>query len=914
VQDTKKSRKRVFCMQRRNLDKFLRPSSVAVIGASDKANSVGRLVFQNLEKGGFAGKSFPINPKYTSVQGRNCFPSLADLRETVDLAIIATPASTVSQVVHDCGEHSVGAIIILSAGFREVGPSGQAIETELANVITSFSFMSVLGPNCLGILSPVHQLNASFAAAMPALGHIAFISQSGALCTSLLDWSLTEHVGFSHIISIGNALDVKVADWIDYLADDPNTDSIVLYIESLREARRFMSAARAFTRSKPIVVYKAGRFAESAQAAASHTGAMAGVDDVYEAAFRRAGIVRVFESADMFDCAQLLAHQRVPHGPRLAIISNAGGPAVMATDALLELRGKLSELTSHTRTTLSALLPPHWSHSNPVDILGDAGPERFSQALNAVLQDTNVDGVLVILSPQAMTDPTRTADEVARIAANSPKPVLAAWMGGRDVERGRQSLEQHGIATYDFPERAVRAFSYLVAYNRNRDLLYETPSYVPIGDSTDRTLAHQQLAQRLAEGHASLSEMESKALFAAYGVDTTIPQLATAAAQAVEIARGLNYPVVMKIASPQIHHKTEVQGVVLNVTGDDQVITEYKALIDRAHQVRPDAKIEGVTVQRMITSPQGVELIVGARKDPVFGAVMMIGAGGIFAELIEDRALELPPLNERLARRMLESLRIWPILQGYRGRRPVNLRKLIETLIRLSNLIADNPFVAELDVNPLLVTPDSVTALDGRVILHEDSVNRDLPSYSHLAIRPYPEEYVRREMLANGTKLLLRPIRPEDEPQWHQLLARCSKRSIWLRFRYLFKETTHEMATRFCFVDYDRTMAIVAEIGEGEARRLIGVSRLVADADHRRAEYAVLIDDAWQGHGLGKLLTDYCLEICRTWNVEQVVAETTVDNFRMRQILDKRGFTGVNTSGNELLFRKQISGPVAANS
>lgn len=892
-------------MSNRSINKIFRPHSVTIIGASSRPNSVGSLVLQNL-KDSFPGKIYPINPKHEFLHDCKCYRSPAELPEPVDLAIVATPAATVPQVVRECGERGVGGMVILSAGFREVGPAGQALEVELKQAIDAFPQLSVIGPNCLGVLSPVHRLNASFAAAMPTLGRIAFISQSGALCTSLLDWSLAENVGFSHFVSIGNALDIKVADLIDFLADDPDTDSIVLYVESLVESRRFMSAARAFTRTKPIVVYKAGRFAESAQAAASHTGAMAGVDDVYEAAFRRAGIVRVFESADMFDCAELLAHQRVPRGARLAIITNAGGPAVMATDALLEQRGELAELTPHTRATLDGILPSYWSHGNPIDILGDAGPDRFAQALEAVLRDASSDAVLIVLSPQAMTEPTRTAEEVARVAAHAHKPVLAAWMGGRSVAEGRQFLEQHGIATYEFPERAVRAFSYLVDYKRNRELLYETPSYIPIEDSMDQARGQGRLIERLASGRTTLPEIESKALFAAYGIAVTMPQLAASTDEAVEAAGRLGYPVVVKIASPQILHKTDVHGVVLNVIGEDQARAAYTGLIDRAHRLRPDAQIDGVTVQRMIATADGVELIVGSRKDPVFGAVMMIGAGGTLAEVMEDRALELPPLNERLARRMIESLRIWPVLQGYRGRRPINADRLVETLMRLSYLVADNPEIAEFDINPLLVTPDGATALDGRVILDEMAAGDGTQPYPHLAIRPYPREYERQDSLSDGTKLRLRPIRPEDEPLWRQLLARCSQRSIWLRFRYLFKETTHEMATRFCFVDYDRTMAIVAEIDDARERKLIGVARLTADADRRQAEYAVLVDDAWQGRGLGKLLTDYCLEICRTWNVEEVVAETTIGNERMRRILHKREFVQTKSSGNEALFQRRF--------
>jgi acetyltransferase len=890
-----------------NLSRILSPRSVALIGASAKVGSVGHTVLKNLQQCGFSGPLYPINPKYDSLLGLRAYPSIAAVPEVPDLAIVATPAATVPSIVHQCGAAGVLGLIVLSAGFREVGGSGQELEKELAEAVGSYPGLRMIGPNSLGVLVPGAKLNASFSAAMPQAGRIAFISQSGALCTSILDWSLAENIGFSYFVSIGNALNVKVGDLIDYFAEDPTTDSIVLYVESVTEARQFMSAARAFTRTKPIVVYKAGRFGESAAAAASHTGAMAGVDAVYEAAFRRAGMVRVYQAEDMFDCAELLARHRPPQGPRLAIVTNAGGPGVMAADELLERNGKLAELTSETLDKLNGLLPPHWSRRNPVDVLGDARPDRFAQAVDLTVVDSGVDAVLVILTPQAMTDPTGTASRLVESGVHGRKPVLAAWMGGHAVEPGRQILNQGNVPTYASPDRAVRAFMYLVEYRRNHEVLYETPREVPLDGSINAAVARETLEGWLAAGRETLSEIESKSLLTAYGIPTTIPRPAASVSEAVSIARTIGYPVVMKVHSPQILHKTEVHGVVTGVSGDDKVRRVYEEIVNRARRMRPDAVIEGVTLQPMITSAEGLELIVGAKKDPVFGPVMMVGAGGVTAEVLRDRALELPPLNERLARRMLESLRIRPLLAGYRGRRAVDVGRLVEVLMRVSYLIADHPCIAELDVNPLLVAPGGATALDARIILDPTAARLKPRPYSHLAIRPYPQEYVRQETLRDGTNVLLRPIQPEDEPMWHDLLARCSERTIWLRFRYLFKETTHEMATRFCFVDYDRTMAIVAEIEEDNRRQLIGVGRLVADADHRNAEYAVLVADAWQGRGLGKLLTAYCLEICRTWGIDRVYAETTSDNDRMQQILTHQNFQRKESQHRELLYELQLA-------
>jgi acetyltransferase len=894
-------------MSTHNLSKIFRPKSVAIVGASAKPASVGRILLDNLRHAGFSGPIYPVNPKHETVLDLPAHPSITALPSTPDLAIIATPAPTVPQIVRECGARGVHGLIVVSAGFREVGQAGAEIESELAAELAKFPEMRMIGPNCLGVLVPDSQLNASFAAAMPHAGRVAFISQSGALCTSILDWSLAENVGFSYFVSIGNALNVKVGDLIDYFAENPTTDSIVLYVESVTEARRFMSAARAFTRTKPIVVYKAGRFAQSAHAAASHTGAMAGVDAVYEAAFQRAGMVRVYDAEDMFDCAELLARHRTPQGPRLAVITNAGGPGVMAIDELLERQGQLAELLPETIERLNGVLPPHWSHGNPVDVLGDALPQRFAAALDVVVADRNVDAVLAILTPQAMTDPTGTAELVAQSAAKTSKPVLAAWMGGHYVEPGREILSHAGVATYNLPERAVRAFLYLDSYRRNRELLYKTPRQVPLNGSLNRSAAHQKIDEFVAAGRATLTEMESKALLADYGIPATVPRPAHTSLEAIKIAREIGYPVVVKIHSPQIIHKTEVHGVVTGISTDDEVRQVFQEMVARARKMRPDAEVEGVTIQPMISSGEGLEMIVGATQDPVFGAVIMVGAGGITAEVLRDRALELPPLDERLARRMLESLRIWPLLQGYRGRSPVNHERILEMLMRLSYLIADNPAIAELDVNPLLVTPADATALDARVILDLRLARTRPQPYSHLAIRPYPEEYVRQASLHDGTPVLLRPIKPEDEPLWRAYLSQCSERSIWLRFRYLFQESTHEMATRFCFVDYDRTMAIVAEIVDQSGNpQIIGVGRLVADADHRSAEYAVLVQDAWQHLGLGSLLTDYCLEICDTWGINRVVAETTSDNYRMQRLLHNRGFQKKNADEHELLFEKQF--------
>jgi acetyltransferase len=891
-----------------NLNKIFNPHRVAVIGASDNPSSVGYTVLKNLVGSGFRGVVYPVNPNREAVQGIQAYPDVQHLPHPPDLAVICTPAPTVPGLVRQLGEVGTRGLVIISAGFREIGEEGRKLEQQILEEQAKFPGMRILGPNCLGIIVPGIHLNASFAAATPLPGHIGFISQSGALCTSVLDWALDEGIGFSYFVSVGNMIDVSIADLIDYFGTQTETQSIILYIESITEAREFMSAARAFARTKPIVAYKAGRFQESAQAAASHTGAMAGVDAVYEAAFQRAGIVRVFEVDDMFDCAELLARQQPPKGDRLAIVTNAGGPGVMTTDTLISMDGHLATLSPETLETLNSFLPPFWSHGNPVDVLGDAPPERYAKAVEAVLKDPNVDAVLVILTPQAMTDPTGTARAVAQVASGSRKPVLAAWMGGRSVAQGLQIFNEARIPSYTTPEKAVRAFMHLVHYARNLEILHETPRDIPMAFRLDRQRLRPVFDSVLAEGADILSESLSKAFLEAYEIPVTRPQLARTPKEAVELARQIGYPVVLKIHSPQITHKTDVGGVALNINSDDGVRTAFQEIIQRAQQRRPDATVIGVTVQKHITRGNDVELIIGSKKDPVFGVVIMVGMGGVAAEVFRDRALALPPLNESLARRMLESLKSWPLLRGYRGRPGVNIDRLIEILMRFSYLVADYPEIREIDVNPLLVTPTDAIALDARVIVDRDVMVHGARPYSHLAIRPYPEEFVTQRTLKDGTVVTLRPIKPEDEPMWHDLLANCSTQSIWFRFRYLFKQTTHEMATRYCFIDYDREIGIVAEIEEEGQNKLIGVGRLVADMNHEEAEYAVIVVDRWHGRGLGGLLTDYCLEVARRWGVKRVVAETTKDNARMLATFRNRGFEFIERPDEDvILVRKEVA-------
>ncbi|MDX8340064.1 bifunctional acetate--CoA ligase family protein/GNAT family N-acetyltransferase [Draconibacterium sp. IB214405] len=875
----------------KKLDSIFRPKRIALVGVSNDPDSVGGITLRNLVGGGFNGVVYPVNPRREAVFGIPCYPDVKSLPKIPDLAVIMTSAETVPQLVRDCGEAGIHGVIIMSAGFKESGDEGKALEEKVKAEKAKFPDLRIVGPNCLGILVPGLNMNVSFASRMPKKGHVAFISQSGALCTSVLDWAYESNIGFSNFVSIGNSMDVSFGDLIDYFGQDPNTKSIVLYVESIADARTFMSAARAFSREKPIIVYKSGRYPESAAAAASHTGAMASEDSIYDAVFRRAGLARVLEFGNIFDFTDLVGRKRIPKGNNLAIVTNAGGPGVMATDSLLSMGGKLVTLSEDTLQKLNDFLPAFWSHGNPVDVLGDATPQRYARATEIVLEDKNVDAVLVLLTPQAMTEPTATAQAIADISKNTTKSIMAAWLGGTAMREGIQILNQNGISNYTAPEQAIRAFMTLSDYSENQEMLYETPREVPVSFQYDRNELREKYLSEVFPKAKILNEDDSKMLVNDYGIDTTHPTPAATEDEAVKIAEKKGYPVVLKIYSPEIIHKSDVGGVALNIENEDMVRATFRNMMKMATEKRPDAKIEGVTVQKMVDTKDGIELIIGTKKDPVFGTVMLVGMGGTTAELFKDQRLEFPPLNERLAQQMLRSLKIYPLLEGWRGDAPKNIDKLIEVLIRMSYLAADYPEIEELDINPLIVTPKDVIALDARIVVDEELLASPVKEYSHLVMRPYPESLIKEANLRDGTPITLRPIRPEDEPMWLELLGSCSKESIYHRFRYDFYFDSHEVASQFCFIDYDREIAIVAEHEKEDGQKeLIGVGRLIADPDVEIMEYAVLITDKWQKKELGFALTSYCLEIAKSRGIKKLAAETTRDNKPMISVFRKLNF------------------------
>lgn len=887
------------------LDVFFNPKRIALIGVSSNPNTVSGKTLSNLISGGFRGVVYPVNPDLEAVMGITCYPDLKSLPKSPDLAIICTASAVVPDKVKECGEAGVSGIIIMSAGFKETGEDGKLLEYQVYQELKKYDKMRIIGPNCLGIISPANKLNASFAADMPKTGNIAFLSQSGALCTSVLDYALERNIGFSHFISVGNCLDVDFADLIDFLGEDESTHSIILYIESISRARQFITAARSFARQKPIIVYKAGRFAESAQAAASHTGAMASEDAIYDAAFERAGLARVFDIGEIFDCAALIGMNKIPKGSRLGIITNAGGPGVMATDSLLHNNGCLASLNESTIQSLNENLPEFWSHRNPVDVLGDARSKRISKAAQIVSSDPGVDALLVIITPQAMTNPVAIAQEIVKLGQTSPKPILAAWIGGLSMREGINILNSAGIPAYQTPEQAIRSFMTLVHYSSNLQTLYETPRDIPVEFKYDREKVRNEFLKSINPDEPVLSEESSKKLLNSYGIPVTMPKTAVNSDEAVIFAKETGFPVVLKIKSPDITHKSDVGGVMLNLENEEMVKAGFDNMMSFVRSRMPDANIEGITVQSMVSSKDAVEMILGIKRDQVFGTVVMTGMGGTGAELFNDRSLGFPPLNERLVRLMIEKLRINPLLKGYRGSDPKNIDRLIEIIIRLSYLAADYPEIIELDINPLLVTSDKVIALDARIVADLSQTRTASNPYPHLALQPYPEKYVQKKEI-NKKEILFRPVKPEDEPLWLEFLGSCSNESIYSRFRYFFHWDSHEVATRYCYIDYDREVAIVALIDEGKKSKIIGIGRLIADPDHETVEYAVLVTDSWQNKELGSILTDYCMEIARKWNLRKFVAQTTADNFRIIRMFEKRGFEIVHNSDSTVDVSKEL--------
>jgi len=882
-------------MSVRNLEHLFHPQSIAVVGASNRQNSVGRAVMRNLLTSDFSGTVMPVNPKRTSVTGVLAYPDVTRLPQTPDLAIVCTPPRTVPGIIEALGKHGTRAAIVLTAGLRRAkADDGRTLEQAMLDAARPH-LLRILGGNCLGILVPGLNLNASFSH-IPALpGRVALIHQSGALCTALLDWATSSGIGFSHFVSIGDSADIDFGDVLDYLGSEPAAHAILMYVEAISQARKFMSAARAAARNKPVILIKAGRVEEGALAAASHTGAMMGSDDVYDAAIRRAGMLRVFSTREMFDAVETLAAIPRFKSDRLAILTNGGGPGVIATDALVMDGGKLARLGDATIERLDTVLPANWSRRNPIDIIGDADGERYAAALEVVLEDDNVETVLVLHSPTAVVSSDEAAQGVVRVAAGDQRHgrVLASWLGGDTVANGRRLLTEAGIPNYDTPDEAVRAFMHIVRYQRNQELLMETPTSMPEAYAPDVDTVRAAINQALADGRDTLTETEAKDVIAAYGVPIVATRVADTPEAAAGTAGEIGFPVALKIHSETITHKSDVGGVVLDLDSEQEVLHAARNMSARVRDTYPDIDDFGFTVQPMARKPGAHELIIGTATDPVFGPVVLFGEGGTAVELIDDKSLALPPLNMKLARELIESTRVARRLRGYRDRPGADLEGIAAALVRISRLVADIPEIVELDINPLVASKDGVLALDARIRVaatDEDGANR-------LAIRPYPKQL--EEWIRLGDRdLLLRPIRPEDEPMHKAFIDQLAPDDIRFRFFGMVRYFPHTQLARLTQIDYDREMAFIAV--DMDAAQTLGVVRTVCDPDNINAEFAIIVSSTMKGQGLGRALLAKMIDYCRGRGTQTIIGEVLSNNERMLALARKLGFVITPESTGEV--------------
>ncbi len=874
------------------LDTIFRPKSVAIIGATETEGSVGRTLCENILNGKFKGEVYPVHPVREKVFGRQCIKNVLALPDGVELAVIVTPASTVPQIVADCVTKNIKSAIIISAGFKELGEKGEILEKKI--MTAAAGKLRIIGPNCLGVMTPDLGFNATFAGTSALPGQVAFVSQSGALCTAVLDWSLREKVGFSAFVSIGSMLDVGWGDLIDHFGNDPNTKSILIYMESVGDSRAFMSAAREVSLSKPVIVLKVGRTDSARKAAMSHTGSIAGSDDVLDAAFRRSGVLRVTEIRELFDMAEILSKQPRPQGPNLAILTNAGGPGVLATDSLILSGGKLAKISEKSLSELNAILPEHWSHANPIDILGDGGPERYAKAAAILSKDPGIDGLLTILTPQAMCYPTETAQAIVNSVDMQGKPVMTSWMGADGVEKGRQILREASIPEFHYPDEAARLFSYMWQYTDNLKQLYETPSSSgpdPLFKKKADEACSNIFKEALKDGRVLLSEHESKQVLEAYGIPVTQTVLAASAEEAAKSAKHMGFPVVLKLHSHTITHKSDVGGIRLDLRSEEAVKEAFESIRQSVESKKGPGHFEGVTVQQMI-SGGGFELILGASPDAQFGPVILFGAGGVNVEIFKDVSLGLPPLNTTLARRLMERTRIFNAFHGSRGRKALDLGKLEEVLVRFSQLVISQKRIKEIDINPFYVSGDQLIALDARVVLYEPEISDD--KIVRAAIRLYPSEYSGQMKTNKGLEIAFRPIRADDEPlmvRFHESLSDLSVHRRYFIQMNLDRRVAHERLLRVCFNDYDREIALVAEIVNNKERQIIGISRLSRTPHTEEAEFSTIIADAYQGQGLGGELMALMIEVAKKEKLKRVFAEIQSDNLAMIKLFREKKFT-----------------------
>jgi len=870
------------------LDRLFSPKAVAVFGASGLPEAVGGRVFENLRAGGFAGPIYAINPKYNTLHDQPCYESIAEVGQPVDLAVIATPARTVPEIIHACGEHGVRAAIVISTGFNVNDDHGAALKKSMLETARQYQ-MRILGPNCLGLIRPLKDMNVTFSKNTAKPGQLALVSQSGALCTAILDWAVARDVGFSAIVSLGEAADLDFGDILDFLAQDPATSSILLYVEGVNDARRFMSGLRVAARMKPVVVIKAGRHAEGSRAATTHTGAMVGADDVFDAALQRAGVVRAMTIEQLFAAAQQLSTPYRVNGNRLAIVTNGGGLGVMATDRAIDLGVAIASLSADTIAQLNKCLPPQWSRANPVDILGDASAARYRDAVNVCLLDPGVDGVLAMLSPQAMTDTVACAQAVIDARKTGQKPVLACWMGEQQIAAANQLFAQHHLPSFPNPESSVEAFAYLASYYLNQQLLMQVPGPLKARSEPDVEGARLIIDSVLAEKRSVLSIAESKALLHAFAIPVTPSIECHSANEALVAAESMNFPVAMKINSHDITHKSDVGGVRLNINNAHAVRGAYQELIEGVHNKNPDANINGVTVESMYSPAHGRELLVGVIRDPVFGPAITFGAGGTQVEIMRDRAIALPPLNTMLAEKVIGQTRVAHLLKSFRDMPAVNMEALVQVLRSVSEMVCELPEIRELDINPLIADENGVMALDARIVVEHRPPSLD--RYVHMAIHPYPTHLVSLRQLADGTNIRIRPIRPEDASIEQSFVRELSPQSKYFRFMQGLNELTQQMLVRFTQLDYSRELALIAILENREAETELGVARYVMNSDGESCEFALVVADKWQNKGIGSHLMSALMDAARQRGIERMEGEILANNNNMLKLTARLGFS-----------------------
>lgn len=875
-------------MSQHYLKTLFEPQSVALFGASERAGSVGAVALRNLLDDGFRGGIYPINPKHDEVQGQRCYRSLDEVGHSVELAVVVAPAKAVPEIIDQCGRRGIRNAVILSAGFREVGQEGRKLEEQVLASARRYGLRFV-GPNCLGIMRPTLGLNATFNKGGAYPGKLALVSQSGALCTAILDWAYSQEIGFSSVISLGISADIGFGEVLDYLLYDPQTESILLYIEGVEHARAFMSGLRAAARVKPVMVLKVGRHRSGAQAVLSHTGALVGGDDVFNAAMRRAGVVRGARINDLFNVATVLESGQRASGERLAIVTNGGGPAAVASDHASDLGIPLAQLAPETVSALGAVLPATWSRANPVDIIGDAGAERYEQAIELCQRDPGTDGLLVILAPQAMTDPLEVAKSVVKLSTQSRKPLLTCWMGGKQVSAGRELLAHADIPVFDTPESAVEGFSYLTNFYRNQKLLLQTPGPLGPDGRPDVDGARLIIESVLAEQRSVLTELESMALLAAFRIPTVRAGLARSPAEALLLAENIGFPVAMKVYATNVSHKSDVGGVRLGIVNAGGVQAAYREIVDGVKQQRPDANVIGVVVEAMYNDSNGRELLVGIHCDPVFGPAVSFGAGGTAVEVLRDRAVALPPLNQLLAEDLISRTRVSAMLGPFRQMPAAATRDVVQILLRVSEMACELPQIRNLDINPLIVNQTGAVAVDARVVVEHYPAGRG--AYDHMAIHPYPSELYSRQQLPDGITLVIRPIRPEDAEIERDFVRKLSPESKYLRFMYNLSELTPEMLARFTQIDYDREMALIAVVAKDRVDVEIGVARYIINADGASCEFAIVVADEWRHRGIAGRLMDKLIECARNKGLAVMEGYVLQDNKEMINFCKLMDFT-----------------------